>query len=541
MSETKLQENIHIGVTTKTLKVIDTIEFEEEDLIREGLGTIFFNGELDLHRRNYYIGEWLVDLWGRDKEGTLISECSFGGYDEAEWEGETTLDILRLWKLTKVETKERRGRLYYVIYSGKRHWDIDEELYQCEEDFLPVVFSLATDPANDVEFEQDGIYYIANDFDTVAVDRPDEVEYKGSVEIPSTVTFRNKTYKVTEIRNMGDCDDLIEVKLPNTITKIANSAFHPDGNLQKINFPDSLERIEESAFWGCTSLEKVILPKRCYVDKFAFAFCEGMKELVMSEQRIPADGTFQNCTSLTSVVLPPTTWRMDQSVFKNCNNLKEVVLNDGLESFFGNCFSNCAIQELRIPKSVKAVYGPFGCKSLKEFHVDPDNDQLRSVDGVLYSENMKRLKQCPEGREGEFVIPDGVVYIENHAFYHCSQITKVVIPDSVKFIGRESFYYCTNLQSVIIGNGVKLIDEEAFSGCKKLSSIKFGTSLEEIKKHAFQDCEALTEVHLPDSLKSYSINLFQECKNLSVLTMPEWMEKRRKDIMDYASGKRIDW
>ena len=31
-------EDIHIGVTAKTSKVIGTIEFEEEDLIREGLG-----------------------------------------------------------------------------------------------------------------------------------------------------------------------------------------------------------------------------------------------------------------------------------------------------------------------------------------------------------------------------------------------------------------------------------------------------------------------------------------------------------------------
>lgn len=32
------REDIHIGVTAKTSKVIGTIEFEEEDLIREGLG-----------------------------------------------------------------------------------------------------------------------------------------------------------------------------------------------------------------------------------------------------------------------------------------------------------------------------------------------------------------------------------------------------------------------------------------------------------------------------------------------------------------------
>ena len=118
-------EDIRIGVTAKTSKVIGTIEFEEEDLIREGLGAKYFNGNLDLHRRNYYIGEWLVDLWGRDEEGTLISECSFGGFAEAEWEDETTMDILRFWKLTKVDEKVWLGRfrgLRKTRYGGVWDW-----------------------------------------------------------------------------------------------------------------------------------------------------------------------------------------------------------------------------------------------------------------------------------------------------------------------------------------------------------------------------------------------------------------------------------
>ena len=62
---------------------------------------------------------------GRDEEGTLISECSFGGFAEEEWEGETTLDILRFWKLTKVEEKVRRGRfrgLRKTRYGGVWDW-----------------------------------------------------------------------------------------------------------------------------------------------------------------------------------------------------------------------------------------------------------------------------------------------------------------------------------------------------------------------------------------------------------------------------------
>lgn len=531
-------EEIHIGKTTKISEVVRTIEFEEEDLIREGMGPKFHNGELDLYRKNYYIGEWLVDLWGRDKAGTLISESSFGGFNEAEWEGESTLDILRFWKLTKVEMKEKRGHTYYVIYSGKRHWDIDEELYQREKDFLPVLFSLVTDPAHDVEFEADGVYYIANGFNTVAVYRPETVKYKGCLDIPSSVTFHNKKYTVTEIRNMGYCEDLTEVKLPDTIIKIADSAFHPDDHLRKINFPDSLEIIEEGAFWGCTSLESVVLPKNCCVCKFAFAFCESLKDLVMSEERSLSEGAFRNCISLESVELPQTTRSLDPRVFENCKNLKEVILNDGLKSLYCSSFSGTAIKELRIPKSLSAVYDNVYTNTFMGFTVDSENEEFNSIDGVLYSEGMERLEICPMGFKGEMIIPEGVKYIEGHAFYGCRQITKVVIPDSVEYICWGSFERCTSLQTVIIGNGVKQIDKDAFSGCESLSNIIFGENVERIDEHAFEDCKSITKIQLPLNLRTYSVTMFEGCRNLSELTMPEWMEKRRKDIMEYATGKK---
>lgn len=533
-------EEIHIGLTAKTSKVVGTIEFEEDDLIREGMGQKLYNGELDLYRRNYYIGEWLVDLWGRDEAGTLISECSFGGFNEAEWEGEVTLDILRFWKLTKVETKVKRGREYYVIYSGKRHWDIDEELYQKEEDFLPVLFSLATDTANDVEFDSDGIHYIANDFHTVAVIKPrkKELYYKGCLEIPSTVTLGKKKYTVTEIRDMQDCADLTEVKLPDTITSIADKAFFRCQKLRAVNFPESMGHIGESAFWGCIALEKIDLPKKCYFGDYSFAWCEGLKEIGFNEQWCYPTESFMHCKSLKKVVLPATTGRLDPGVFKGCSMLESVVLNEGLESFYGNCFDNCAIRELRLPKSVKAVYGKPHSEFFKAFYVDPENDELCSVDGVIYSKDMKSLELCPAGIEGELTVPDGVKYISSHAFAFCPRITKVVIPDSVCDIGYGCFEDCKNLETVVIGNGVEEIDENAFARCERLSAIVFGSGLKRIKKHAFYNCKTLKKVDLPGGINSYNVTLFEGCSNLTELTLSEFMEKRRKDIMDYAHGTK---
>ncbi len=65
-----------------------------------------------------------------------------------------------------------------------------------------------------------------------------------------------------------------------------------------------------------------------------------------------------------------------------------------------------------------------------------------------------------------------------------------------------------------------------------------GNSVENIEGKAFYGCKSLTRVDLPSTIKHYSMSLFEKCPNLTELTMPEWMERHRKDIMDYAYGKR---
>ena len=76
------------------------------------------------------------------------------------------------------------------------------------------------------------------------------------------------------------------------------------------------------------------------------------------------------------------------------------------------------------------------------------------------------------------------------------------------------------------------------TSCENLSTLVIGNSVENIEEKAFYGCKSLTRVDLPSTIKHYSMSLFEKCPNLTELTMPEWMERHRKDIMDYAYGKR---
>lgn len=47
------------------------------------------------------------------------------------------------------------------------------------------------------------------------------------------------------------------------------------------------------------------------------------------------------------------------------------------------------------------------------------------------------------------VIPDGVKYIEDAAFYNCENLTSIVIPKTVRSIGESAFMYCDEVESLV--------------------------------------------------------------------------------------------
>ena len=129
------------------------------------------------------------------------------------------------------------------------------------------------------------------------------------------------------------------------------------------------------------------------------------------------DNAFENCKSITGVVIPNSVKSIGSSAFYNCTSIESITIPDSVNTIGEAAFYNCT--------------------------------SLTSIE-----------------------IPDNVTSIGKWAFSRCA-ITTVVIPNSVTSIGELAFYNCTSLESLTIGNSVTSIGANAFAYCTSLTEIKF--------------------------------------------------------------------
>lgn len=111
---------------------------------------------------------------------------------------------------------------------------------------------------------------------------------------------------------------------------------------------------------------------------------------------------------------------------------------------YGELYSKVPIHTIHLPSTVKTIV-PFafsGCKNLTAITVDENNPYFCSVDGVLYSKDMKTIVAYPAGKAGtEYIVPEGVEVIGNNCFYGAKLAVK--LPSTLTTIKEGAFYSCT--------------------------------------------------------------------------------------------------
>ena len=222
------------------------------------------------------------------------------------------------------------------------------------------------------------------------------------------------------------------------------------------------------------------------------------------------------------------------------DSIKSVIIDEGVTSLRAGLLNGLTNADtVKIPASVNRIEPwTFELDGYPSIVVDTNNPNFKSVDGVLYSKDMKTLLRYPKHKNGEFKIPDSVENIGFSAFAGAEGLTKLTIPKTVKKVGWTCFYNAANLQkvsfegkldtvdtgmflncgalkSVTLPSNVKTIGQSAFYNCKKLENIKFRSTTTDIGDYAFYNCTALKSIDGAKSIRTIGKRAFENCGSLT--------------------------
>lgn len=233
-----------------------------------------------------------------------------------------------------------------------------------------------------------------------------------------------------------------EFIIPETVTEICNAAVSDCYNLEHIIIPENVKKTGWFAFSRCYRLKSVVIPKELKeIGDSAFSCCENLRNVEFLD---PDPGDFSRAfDKCESDPIEGVYYVAHMACGFDFDYKGELRIRNGTTVLIDMCFNTYSEAKMKsdslfLPASMKKI-GLLDIP-LKQINVDENNKLFRSVDGILFSNNMKQLIRYPEERHGKtFAVPEGVESIEEFAFYNCKHLRKVILPDSIKTIGEYAF------------------------------------------------------------------------------------------------------
>lgn len=291
---------------------------------------------------------------------------------------------------------------------------------------------------------------------------------KSAMEIPSTV--RNINYLGLAI-NVGKFD----------LSKCASLTLVPANcfegcNATEITLPDSVTKVENSAFQNCTSLTTINIGKLDDIGADAFNGCGQLKDTSIAGLKTSLNslggGAFAGCATITTAVVPniataPHT--VPERLFNGCTSLVKVGFCDagvttiGDSAFaatgnlrFGTISSSTPGSLVSYSNTLPATISTMGANAF-------NNSKITSLN--LSDTAIREISQ--------------------RAFYLAELTESIILPSKLETIGRESFCYA-KLSSVSLPDTVTSMGTGAFRYTEKLASVTLSKNLEAIPDYAFQ-------------------------------------------------------
>jgi hypothetical protein len=373
--------------------------------------------------------------------------------------------------------------------------------------------------------------------------------------------------------DLGGCDTIVSVTIPETITEVRSYGFEGCTSLVSIivdsnnecftsvdgvmyskdmavlvkypnNKPDKTYIIPEGVTGGswdgpindCPHLEELKVPSSFSFIKSIYSYNTNVTSLVSitvdekNEHYSSVDGVLFNkdMTSLLiypikkhgdSYKMPDSVERVDDAAFSQYKEHVRIINEELKTVTISNNFApigrGYGWNNFGLPSKVKVIVGS-DCKNFSE------------IDGVIFSKDMLILYDYPVYKTDtiNYKVPDGVEYITGGAF-SATSLVSVSIPASVNEMGILSVpssntqqgydFECFNSRNLVSIN----VDEgnEYFSSDNGVLYNKDKTSL--LRYPAGKQDR---EYKMPNSVKTFEMSTFENCGNLSSISISNAVE-----------------
>lgn len=241
-------------------------------------------------------------------------------------------------------------------------------------------------------------------------------EYRDTILIPNTVTYRNKVYRITEIGDYAfrGCSEMTSIAIPETVWHIGLGAFSGCEGLKEIHI-NSLSSWCEMSFYDVTD----------DAGDSPFLYAEGLY----------IDGEL-----ITDLVVPEDVTEIGAHTFEGYEKLKSVVLHNGIDAIHKSAFLDCTnLTDVTFADEVEYI-GPYTFDGTPWYENKPDGEVY--IGKMLY----KYKGEMPSNTS--IVIKEGTETICQSAFDCCEELTSITLPSSLKQIHDYAFNNCDNLKEV---------------------------------------------------------------------------------------------
>ena len=191
------------------------------------------------------------------------------------------------------------------------------------------------------------------------------------------------------------CDNLTTVKLPESLTTIADGSFANCSALNHVTIPDNVTKIGTSAFCVCNALSDITLGRGLTtIGDFAFKNCDSLETIQLpSNLEKIGDDAFCECDILKSITLQDSVTDIGKGAFSSCPELESITIPENVTTIKSGTFDYCyRLKSITLPAGLTSFEDDLtGCPAgyFRATDLNPDGSYIYTPDGAIYYNNDK--------------------------------------------------------------------------------------------------------------------------------------------------------